>query len=66
MVQLITILNILDPHVATTLYIETAEGLILEFDLADPKVSERLDFYKTNYVDSLTAAGPNKISVKLK
>lgn len=66
MVQLITILNILDPHVATTLYLETAEGLILEFDLADPKVSERLDFYKTNYVDSLTAAGPNKISVKLK
>ena len=66
MVQLITILNILDPHVATMLYIETAEGQILEFDLADPKANERLDFYKTNYIDSLTAVGPNKISVKLK
>ena len=66
MVQLITILNILDPHVATTLYIETNEGLIREFDLADPKDNERLDDYKTNYIDSLTAAGPNKISVKLK
>ena len=66
MVQLITILNILDPHVATTLYLETAEGLILEFDLTDPEANERLDFYKTNYIDSLTAVGPNKISVKLK
>ena len=66
MVQLITILNILDPHVATTLYIETAEGLIHEFDLTNSEANERLDFYKTNYIDSLTAVGPNKISVKLK
>ena len=66
MVQLITILNILDPHVATTLYLETAEGLILEFDLADPNDNERLDFYKTNYIGNLTAVGPNKISVKIK
>ena len=65
MVTLIAILNLLG-SATTKLYIETPENEVLELNPTDSDASEKLDFYKSNYVDKVESIAKGTLSIKLK